>query len=399
MELRRRTIPIAVLAMAGFVVVTTEFIIIGLLPQLATDFGVSLQQAGMLVSLFAFTVAFAGPIVTPRLGHLDRRRLFVSIMLLFALANVAAALAPTMWMFAAARFFPAVALPVFWGLASDTAARSGGRGREARSVAGIYLGMSTAMVIGVPLGTVAATSVGWRGCFAALAAAASVVAVGLHFGLTWDCSGGPRRAGAAGYALLRAPMFLVHVALSVLIFTAMFTAYTFLAEILRAVVRVETGRVGWWLMAFGVVGLLGNWIGGRLADRLPMGSSVVFAAMLAVGMAAVTPLSSVPVGAASALCIWAASFTGLFPISQIRVMAQAPGDESLAATVNVSAANAGAGLGALVGGVAIDLWGLEYLGHVAAAIALVALSVLVIALRRKRRTPAAGIALAGGVTA
>ncbi|MCV7287850.1 MFS transporter [Mycolicibacterium wolinskyi] len=400
MQLRRRTIPIALLAMAGFVVVTTEFIIIGFLPQLAADFGVSLQQAGMLVSLFAFTVACAGPIVTPRLRHLDRRRLFVSIVLMFAVANAAAAVAQSMWVFALARFLPAVALPVFWGLASDTAVRSGGPGREARSVAGIYLGMSTAMVIGVPLGTVAAASIGWRGCFAALAVAALIMAVCLHFGMTTASVGGVEEADARGYALLRAPMFLVHVALSILVFTAMFAAYTFLAEILGVVVGVDAARVGWWLMAFGIVGLFGNWVGGWLADRLPIGSSIVFAVLLAVGMAAVAPLSSVQAGVMGALFIWGSAFTGLFPISQIRVMAQARGDRSLAATVNVSAANAGAGLGALVGGVTIDLWGIQSLGFVAAAIALVAtLCVLVVAICQRRPARSAGMAPSGGVPA
>lgn len=386
MDSRRRAIPITILAMAGFVVVTTEFIIIGFLPQLAADFGVSVEQAGLLVSLFAFTVVIAGPVLTPRLAHLDRRNLFAAILLVFAAANTVAALAPNIWVFAAARFLPAVVLPVFWGTASDTAATIAGPGREARSVAGVYLGISAAMVFGVPLGTIATASIGWRGSFASLAVAATIMAVCIKAGMPPTPPSPRRQADSAGYTLLKERTFLHHVTLSVLIFTAMFTAYTFLSETVNVVIGVDTAQVGWWLMAFGAVGLLGNWLGGWVADRLPIGSTVVFTTLLAAGMAAVTPLSSVEVGVVICLGIWGMAYTGLFPVSQIRVMKQASNDQALAATVNVSAANAGAGLGAVVGGVVIDHWGIENLGYAAAGIAMVAALYAVALARLRQRT-------------
>jgi len=114
-------LPIILLSAAGFTILTTEFLIVGLLPPLARDLQVTVSQAGLLVSLFAFTVAAAGPVLTALLANLERKRLFVWVLVLFGLANALAAVSPNIWVMAFARFVPALALPVFWSLASATA--------------------------------------------------------------------------------------------------------------------------------------------------------------------------------------------------------------------------------------------------------------------------------------
>ncbi|RYF65107.1 MAG: MFS transporter, partial [Comamonadaceae bacterium] len=117
---------IIILAIAAFIIVTTEFLIVGLLPSLARDLNISTATAGQLVTLFALVVMLAGPIMTAWLSHIERKRLFVAILLLFAAANALAAVAPNLWVLAIARFLPALALPVFWGTASETAAQLAG---------------------------------------------------------------------------------------------------------------------------------------------------------------------------------------------------------------------------------------------------------------------------------
>ncbi|WP_288502461.1 MFS transporter, partial [uncultured Pseudomonas sp.] len=120
-EAPRAAISIAILAFSAFLIVTTEFLIVGLLPALSRDLGVSISMAGQLVTLFAFTVMLAGPFLTAMLAHLDRKRLFITILLVFAAANALAAVADNFWVLAVARVIPALALPVFWGTASETA--------------------------------------------------------------------------------------------------------------------------------------------------------------------------------------------------------------------------------------------------------------------------------------
>ena len=165
-------VQIAIMAIAAFVIVTTEFLIIGLLPALARDLNVSVTLAGQLVTLFAFTVMLFGPILTARLAHIDRRKLFTFILLVFAASNALAAVSANIWILAIARFVPALLLPVFWGTASETAGQLAGPANAGKAVANVYMGISAALVFGIPLGTLAADAIGWRGSFWMLAASA-----------------------------------------------------------------------------------------------------------------------------------------------------------------------------------------------------------------------------------
>lgn len=362
---------IFILALAGFLVVTTEFLIVGLLPALSRDLGISISMAGQLVTLFAFTVMLFGPPLTAWLSHLDRKALFLGVLIVFALSNALAAVAPNGWVLALARFIPALALPVFWGTASETAAELAGPGKAGQAVAKVYLGISAALLFGIPLGTIAANSIGWRNAFWILA----VLSLAIAFAL-WRLMPAVARAKRVDFRsqarLFREPCFLANVGLSILVFTAMFTAYTYLADILERVADVAPANVGWWLMGFGAIGLAGNWLGGKAVDRAPLKATAAFAGLLALGMALCVPAAGNPILFCAVLALWGIAYTGLFPICQVRVMKSATHSQALAGTANVSAANAGIGIGAMLGGVVIPWLGLEMVGYVAAGFALLA---------------------------
>ncbi len=365
------TLSIFILAMAAFIVVTTEFLIVGLLPAMARDLSISISQAGLLVTLFAFTVMCFGPMLTAGLVHLERKRLFVIILLVFAGSNALAAVAPNLWVLGLARFLPALALPVFWGTASETATQLAGPEPAGQAVSSVYLGISAAMLFGIPLGTLASEALGWRGAFWLLAAISLLIAMMLQFGMPAVRSPQRLRMGEQ-LRILRDPVFLANLALSVLVFTAMFTAYTYLADTLEKAAGVPKAQVGWWLMGFGAVGLAGNFLGGRWVDRHPLGVTALFCVLLAVGMAASMALMNDRMGLSVALAVWGVANTALYPVCQVRVMKAASQAKALAGTLNVSAANAGIGLGAVVGGLAVAAWGPSSAGYVAAALALVA---------------------------
>ncbi|WP_372361471.1 MFS transporter [Xanthomonas sp. NCPPB 1325] len=378
----RSGLAIFILAFAAFVIVTTEYLIVGLLPGLARDMGISISAAGQLVTLFAFTVMLSGPPLTAWLSHLDRKRLFVAILLVFAVSNAVAALAPNIWVLAVARFLPALALPVFWGTASDTAGQLAGPQQAGQAVSRVYLGISAALLFGIPLGTVAANSIGWRGAFWSLAALSLAMAAALA--LWMPTVARTERVNLRQQAgIFTERFFLANVALSVVVFTAMFTAYTYLADLLERNVGVPAANVGWWLMGFGAVGLIGNWLGGRVVDRSPLRATAVFLLLLALGMALCVPVAGTGVLLCLTLAIWGIAYTALFPISQVRVMQSVGHSQALAGTTNVSAANAGIGVGAIIGGLAIPVWGLGSIGYVAAAVA--ALGVVLIPLVHRAR--------------
>ena len=371
------TLAIVILAIAAFVIVTTEFLIVGLLPALARDLGIAVTSAGQLVTLFAVVVMVCGPFLTAALAHVDRKRLFIGILLLFAAANGLAAVAPNIWVLGIARLVPALALPVFWGTASDTAAQIAGADKAGRAVSTVYLGISAAMLFGIPLGTLASDAIGWRGAFALLAALSLVIAVLMMVSMpTVRASAAVSMREQAG--ILKDRRFLANVGLSVLVFTAMFTGYTYLAATLEQSAGVAPAQVGWWLMGFGAVGLLGNWLGGLWVDKKPLATTAVFCLLLAAGMAASMAFAGLNLGFAAALAVWGVANTALYPVCQIRVMKAASKAQALAGTINVSAANGGIALGAIIGALAIASWGPGQIGYVSAAIAVLAAGVALV---------------------
>ncbi len=381
-----------VLAAAGFTILTTEFVIVGLLPALAADLQVSVAQAGLLVSLFAFSVAAFGPFLTAALAGVERKRLFVACLLLFAAANALAAVAGDIWTMAVARFVPALALPVFWAMASETAAHLAGPSREGRAVALVFFGIVAATVLGIPIGTLIADAWGWRLAFAALAALALAKALLLAAWL-------PRIPGRPGVSLrsqasvLRQPLVLGHLLLSLLVFTGMFTPYTYLADILQRLAGFSGSLVGWTLMGFGAVGLLGNWLGGRLVDRSPLGATLLFVLLMALGMLALVPTLGNAWLLAATLATWGVAQAALFIVGQVRVMKSAPRAPAFAASLNISACNAGIGIGALAGSRVIDGSGLAPLGEVGALVCLAAMAVallLMLAPRQAATEPSLG---------
>jgi DHA1 family inner membrane transport protein len=374
--------PILMLAFAAFVIVTTEFIIVGLLPAVARDLAISIPVAGQLITLFAFTVMLFGPILTALLSHIERRRLFVGILFVFAGSNAVAAVAPNVWVLGLARFIPALMLPVFWGTASETAGQLAGPAGAGAAVSRVYLGISAALLFGIPLGTLAAQAFGWRGTFGGMAVLSAVMAFLLLFFMPTLAQ--PKRVGIGEQTrILRDPYFVANVLLSVVVFTAMFTAYAYLADTLERIVGVPAAQVGWWLMGFGAIGLAGNWLGGRFVGRGPLLSTFLFLALLGVGTAALVPAAGSYAWVTIALATWGIANTALYPICQVRVMQAAAHSQALAGTLNVSAANAGIALGAILGGLAIQHWGLGSVGYVAAAVA--ALGILAIPLVARAR--------------
>lgn len=366
---------IAILAFSAFLIVTTEFLIVGLLPALARDLDISISVAGQLVTLFAFTVMIFGPPLTAALSHLDRKRLFIAILLIFAAANALAAVSESFWLLAVARVVPALALPVFWGTASETAGQLAGPQRSGQAISRVYLGISAAMLLGIPLGTVVSNAIGWRGAFWLLAGFSLIMAIAM-----WVYMPSVARTAKVDFLqqarIFRERYFLSNVLLSIVVFTAMFAAYTYLADILERVAGVAPENVGWWLMAFGAVGLIGNWIGGKAVDRSPIKATALFLVLLAVGMAAIVPLAHTGMIFCVALGLWGIANTALYPVSQVRVMNSVSHSQALAGTTNVSAANAGIGIGAIVGGMTIPSLGVEYLGYVASAVAVIALALI-----------------------
>ncbi|MFT3990290.1 MAG: MFS transporter [Luteolibacter sp.] len=368
-------LPVYLLSAAGFTVLTTEFVIVGLLPSMARDLKVSVPHAGLLVTLFAFTVAAFGPPLTAFLSAFERKRLFVFTLLLLGISNTIAALAPNMGVMAFARFIPALILPVYWSLASETVMEISGPGRAGKGISTFSLGPVLATVFGIPIGTLLADCFNWRTAFTVLAALSFIKGILLGFYLPKLQLVARQASFLRQFTILRSPVVLGNVLLSLLVFSGMFTAYTYLADMLEKLGKFDGSIVGWLLMAFGGVGLIGNWLGGRLVDRSAFGATHLFCILMAVAVLFLNQsFHSLPL-LGLVLVVWGISQSALFPISHVRVMKTAAAYPALGASLNISGANIGIGLGALIGGHIIEIQGLSSLGGAAAGVLLIAIGV------------------------
>ncbi|MBC3347906.1 MFS transporter [Pseudomonas sp. SWRI196] len=377
------------LSAAGFTVLTTEFIIVGLLPSIARDLQVTIAQAGLLVTLFAFTVAAFGPFLTAWFARFERRKLFISVLVMFGLANTLAALAPNIGVMAIARLIPALGLPVFWALASETAVDIVGPQFAGRAIARIGFGIVCATVFGIPVGTLISDAFGWRSAFAILACIAFAKALLLFVYLPKTNLHQRQVSLRSQLKILRSPLMQGHVLLSILVFSGMFTAYTYLADILERLAGFDGTLVGWCLMGFGAVGLVGNSLGGRAVDRHPLIASMVFCLFLIGGMVALVPSIHSTVGLAAAMGIWGVTQAALFLVSHVRLMKAAPEAPAFAASLNIAGANLGIGLGAMVGGRVIDTLGLGSVGFAASGFILISILLALLLMTFKPRAACA----------
>lgn len=355
---KRADLSIIILSLAAFLIVTTEFIIIGLMPNMARDLDISIPVAGQLVTSFAIIVIFAGPPLTALFSRVERRALFTWVLVAFAISNVAVALAPGFWTVLIARIIPAALLPVFWGVGSDAAAMLVPKEEAGKAISKVYFGVTGALLFGIPLGTVLGDAVGWRGAFWFLAVISIVMVVLLVKSM-------PKLPAVEHQSLksqikaLANRFFIANLALSIVIFSAMFGSYTYLADMLEGYAGVSPAHVGWWLMGFGTVGLYGNYLAGRLVDRHAVKANVLFCLLMAVGAASAILFVGHPAMFIASLVAWGIAHTGLFPLGQVRVIKAANEGKALAGTLNISACNCGIAAGASLGGWAFNESGIS----------------------------------------
>ncbi|MFI8418766.1 MFS transporter [Streptomyces sp. NPDC085479] len=382
--------PLALLALAvgAFGIGTTEFVIMGLLPGIAADFGVSIPTAGLLVTGYALGVVVGAPLLTVLGGRVSRKRMLMVLMSLFVAGNILSALAPSFGMMLTGRVIASLAHGSFFGIGSVVAAGLVAPDRKAGAIATMFTGLTVANIVGVPLGTFIGQAVGWRTTFAVVAA---LGVVGL-LGIARLVPAMPRPEGARlsrELTAFRNPQVLLAMAMTVLGFGGVFAAITYIAPMMTEVAGYSEGAVTWLLVLFGTGMFLGNLIGGRYADRALMPLLYVTLGGLAVVLALFTVAAHSKVLAAVAVLLVGALGFATVPPLQKRVLDQAHGAPTLASAVNIGAFNLGNALAAWLGGLVIaGGFGYTSPNWVGAALAAAALGLAFWSAALERRAPA-----------
>lgn len=346
--------PLALLALAvaAFGIGTTEFVIMGLLPEVANDLNVSIPDAGLLITGYALGVVFGAPILAIATANMPRKATLLGMTLMFILGNVLCALAPTYATLMAARVITALCHGAFFGIGSVVAAGLVAPNKRAQAIALMFTGLTLANVLGVPLGTALGQYAGWRSTFWAVAVIGVIAVIAQ---MVWLPKEIPMEKGnlVAEFRVLGKPNVLLALAMSVLASTSLFSVFTYIAPILRDVTGVTPHGVTFMLLLFGLGLTGGSMLGGRLADSrlLPALLGMSIAVVLIVALFSQTSHSVIP--AAITLLLWGVVAFALCPILQLLIIDQASDAPNLGSTLNQSAFNLGNAAGAWIGGLVV----------------------------------------------
>jgi len=381
------------LAAAAFGIGTTEFVIMGLLPDVARDLGVSIPRAGLLVTGYALGVTFGGPVLALMTAKADRRKALLFLVGIFILGNLLCAIAPTYGLLMAARVVTAVCHGTFFGLGAVVAATIVPPQMRARAIAMMFSGLTLANVLGVPFGTALGQALGWRATFWAVVAIGVVAATALALWLPRNIPNQSTSLIAEARTLRRAGVWLA-MSISTVSSIALFSVFTYIAPILTDVTGISAHGVTIMLLLFGAGLTLGNAVGGRLGDWKLMPTLIGGTVLLIAIQLVFFMTSGSMIAAGATVFTWGFLVFVIIPSIQMQVLHAARGAPTLASTLNQSAFNLGNASGAWIGGLAIDA-GVSYgqlplIGAVASLVGLGVVTATVLHDRRAKRRAAQG---------
>lgn len=372
------------LAVGAFGIGVTEFAPMGMLPIIAGDLGVSIPTAGLLISAYALGVVLGAPLMTLTTGRVPRRTLLLALAGVFTLGNGLAAVSDSYAMLLVARVVTSLNHGAFFGVGAIVAAGLVPPGRRAGAVAVMFMGLTIANVVGVPLATWAADALGWRASFWGIAALGGVTMAALR--LTLPEIPAPRGGDAfAELRVLGRKQVLGALALTVVGSSAMFTVFTYITPILREATGVSLGFVTAMLVTYGAGLTVGNWLGGRFADRSVDKTLIASLGALALILVAWAFTMTHAAPTATLVFLWGVASFALVPPLQMRVMNAAKDAPNLASSMNIGAFNLGNALGAALGGgvIALNL-GFPVVALAGAAAATAGLGAVLVATRGAR---------------
>ncbi|KQZ63174.1 arabinose transporter permease [Rhizobium sp. Root149] len=388
--------PIALYALTAgaFGIGVTEFVIMGLLREIGADLSVSIAQAGLLISGYALGVVFGAPIMTILTARMPRKRVLLGLMVIFIIGNIVCAIAPTYSLMMVARMVTALAHGTFFGVGSVVATSLVAENKRASAIAVMFTGLTVANVLGVPFGTWLGQTLGWRSTFWAVSLVGIAALLVIAALLPKDDQAPDVTDWRADLRAIGRLPVLLGLATTVFGYAGVFTVFTYIAPLLTQVAGLSDSAVSPILLVFGGGMIIGNILGGKLADR-NLGRTLTVT-LIALGLSlGLMPLFFAS-GWSSVLIVGLtgiAAFATVAPL-QMWVMGKAKGaGEVLVSSFNIAAFNLGNALGAWAGGYAIDHGpGLAAVPYVAVVFPVLAVIVAWLAMRGSQDAPEVAVA-------
>ncbi len=374
------------LALGGFGIGLTEFVIMGLLPEVAADFAVSEAAAGWFISGYALAVVVGALVLTAAVARFDRKPVLAVLLVLFIVGNLISAVSVEYWVMMAGRIVAALSHGAFFGIGAVVAAGMVAPTRKAAAIAIMFTGLTAANVLGVPFGTLLGQAAGWRSTFWAITVIGVIALVGILALVPGSGRGAEPAGGLRGeLRAFRSSQVWLSIAVTILGYGGMFGAFTYIAFTLTDVSGFDAAMVPWLLIVFGVGLFAGNTLGGKAADKNVDRTLLVVLSVLVLVLVLFALTAANQVLTVASLLLMGGFGFATVPGLQMRVMKYAEGAPSLASGANIGAFNVGNALGAWLGGVTITA-GLGYTSPIwaGAGLTLLGLGVMAIAAARAR---------------
>lgn len=367
----RRWLPVISLTFSTFIFNTSEFIPIGLLSDIASDFAITESKAGMLITVYAWIVALASLPLMLAFSKTENKKLMLSIVALFIASHVLSGFSTSYYMLMLSRAGVACAHAIFWSIVTPLAVRVAPEGRRSTALSLIVTGSSVAMIVGLPLGRAVGLLVGWRATFLLIAALSAIVFIILAASLPKTPSDNDVSIKSLP-ALLRTPGLGGIYLLTVIIITGHYTSYSYIEPFLAQVAGMSNTLITIVLSIFGIVGIIGSYFFAKYFD----GHQFTFIRFAVVGISIFTLLllpSAINTATVILICIlWGLAINSYNLSFQSEILQVAPHGTAIAMSIYSGIYNVGIGAGALVGGNVCSYMGISNIGFVGGAIGLVA---------------------------
>lgn len=348
---------IYVLALGAFGIITTEFGVVGILPTISRQFGVSIDAAGWLLSAFAITVAVSSPFITSFTSKINRKFLLCLVMSIFVLSNLISAFSTNFTMLMVARILPAILHPLFWNISIAIAFKEKG----AKGVSTVMLGLSLATVLGIPMTTYAADLFhDWKASFFLSSAISLIAFIGLLLFIP-SLPAEKEKSEQNQFVILKNPLLWINLISTIGTLAAMFSSYTYLTAYLEEITRMNGAQISIMLLLFGGMGTLGNWLMGiALSRNIKLTTRLFLLLLISVQILAYF-LGSVFIPMVIIVSFWGMIHTGGFLVSNIRTTQNIPHHAlEFVNSLLTSSFNIGISLGAFLGGIVSSYYGVQY---------------------------------------
>jgi DHA1 family inner membrane transport protein len=372
--------PLLALFLGAFAFGTAEFVIAGVLPEVASGLSVSVPTAGYLVTAYAAGIAVGGPILAVATKKMERKRLILLLTVAFTAGQVLCAVAPTFELLLLARILVAIVHGTFFGIAAVVAVGLVSEDRRGFAVALILSGLTVSNILGVPGGTAIGNALGWRATFWAVGALGLLSTLSIAAFL-------PRSAGAAAtpgsfareFKVLGRQQIVTALFIVILVMISQYSVFTYIAPLLRDVTRLDVASIPWVLLLYGVGSTIGVFVGGRLADWKLMPSLIVILTTQALAFTALYFVSPYPLLMAVTVVLWGGvNFAFGSPV-QSRVLSWAADAPNLASALIPTGFNIGIAIGAVLGSTLLDAgFGYRNLPLIGSVAMLVAVAIAIV---------------------